>query len=76
MPDELSKASSDMDFAAPLGEGLVRNWLGLGRSGGGVPLGMFLGDNGFVEVLKARCEVWEMNGGRDWRRREAEEIGR
>ncbi|KAI9847141.1 MAG: hypothetical protein M1838_000998 [Thelocarpon superellum] len=27
----------------------------------------------FVELLKARCEVWDMEGGRDWRRREAED---
>lgn len=76
MPDELLKASG-MDFAAPPRGGFVRNWLGFGGSGGGMPLGMFPGNNeyaGFVDVLKARCETWEMNGGRDWRRREAEEI--
>ena len=76
MPDELSKAGG-MNFAAPPRGGLVRNRLGLGRSGGGLPLGMFPGDNeyvGFVDVLKARCEIWEMNSGRDWRRREAEEM--
>jgi protein AFG1 len=76
MPDELSKASG-IDFTAPPRGGLLRNWLGLGRSGGGLPLGIFPRDNeyaGFVDVLKARCEIWEMNGGRDWRRREAEEI--
>lgn len=28
----------------------------------------------FAEVLKARCEIWNMEGGRDWRRREAEEM--
>jgi peroxisome-assembly ATPase len=30
----------------------------------------------FLEVLKARCEIWDMEGGRDWRRRDAEETGR
>lgn len=27
----------------------------------------------FLEVLRARCEIWDMGGGKDWRRREAEE---
>jgi protein AFG1 len=76
MPDELSKASG-MDFTAPPSGGIVRNWLGFGGGGGGMPMGVFPANNeyaGFVEVLKARCEIWEMNGGRDWRRREAEEM--
>ena len=80
MPDELSKASG-MDFTAPPRGGIVRNLLGLGFRGGGEGeerrRGMFPANNeyaGFVEVLKARCEIWEMTGGRDWRRREAEEM--
>ena len=76
MPDELSKASG-IDFAAPRRGGLVRNWIGFGGSGGGLPLGILPGNNeyaGFVDVLKARCEIWEMNSDRDWRRREVEEM--
>lgn len=76
MPDELSKASG-MDFTAPPRGGIVKNWFGFGGGGGGVSTGAFPANNeyaGFVEVLKARCEIWEMNGGRDWRRREAEEM--
>jgi predicted ATPase len=76
MPDELSKASG-LDFAAPPRGGIVRNLLGFGGGAGGMPMGVFPANNeyaGFVEVLKARCEIWEMNGGRDWRRREAEEM--
>lgn len=75
MPDELSKASG-MDFAAPPRGGIVRDWLGFG-GGGRTPMGVFPANNeyaGFVDVLKARCEIWELNGGRDWRRREAEEM--
>jgi protein AFG1 len=37
---------------------------------------MFAGSSefsNFLEVLKARCEVWDMEGGKDWRRKEAEE---
>ena len=77
MPDELSKASG-MDFTAPPSGGIVRSWLGFGGGGavGGGLMGAFPANNeyaGFVEVLKARCEIWEMNSGRDWRRREADE---
>lgn len=71
MPDELAKASG-MDFAARPRGGLVRNWLGSGAG-----RGMFPANNeyaAFVDVLKARCEIWSMEGGRDWRRREAEEM--
>lgn len=63
-----------MDFAAPPRGGIVRNWLGLG---GRAKMDMFPSNNeyaSFVEVLKARCEIWNMEGGRDWRRREIEEM--
>lgn len=75
MPDELAKASG-VEFAPPPRGSLVRNWLSLRPSslGGG---DIFAGNGefaGFLGVLKARCEVWDMEGGRDWRRREAEEI--
>ncbi|KAE8445275.1 hypothetical protein EG329_013513 [Mollisiaceae sp. DMI_Dod_QoI] len=73
MPDELSKASG-IDFAVPPRGGFVKTFLGLsGKS----KMDMFPSNNeyaGFVEVLKARCAIWNMEGGRDWRRREAEEL--
>jgi predicted ATPase len=71
MPDELAKASGT-DFAVPSRGGLVRNLLGFGRG-----RSMFPANNeyaAFVEVLKARCEIWNMEGDRDWRRREVEEM--
>ena len=73
MPDELAKASG-MDFAAPTRGSLVRNLLGRrGRNEKpGFPANNEYGQ--FVEVLKARCDIWEMEGGRDWRRREAEDM--
>ena len=73
MPDELAKASGT-DFAAPTRGSLVRNLLGRrGRNENpGFPANNEYGQ--FVEVLKARCDIWEMEGGRDWRRREAEDI--
>ena len=75
MPDELAKASG-VEFTPPPRGSLVKNWLGLGPSSRG--RGDIFAVNsefaGFLEVLKARCEVWDMEGERDWRRREAEEI--
>ncbi|TVY67452.1 AFG1-like ATPase [Lachnellula suecica] len=73
MPDELSKASG-MDYTAPPRGGLVRNLFGLG---GGAKSSSFPANNeyaGFVEVLKARCEIWDMRAEKDWRRREVEEL--
>jgi len=72
MPDELAKASGT-DFAVPSRGALMRSWLGFGTG-----KSLFPANNeyaAFVEVLKARCEIWNMEGGRDWRRREAEEMG-
>ncbi|PQE30469.1 hypothetical protein CJF32_00010253 [Rutstroemia sp. NJR-2017a WRK4] len=73
MPEELEKASG-MDYAVPGRGGLVKNWLGLGKK---QKMDMFSQGNefaGFVGVLKARCEIWDMGkDGRDWRRREIEE---
>ncbi|QSZ33149.1 hypothetical protein DSL72_002735 [Monilinia vaccinii-corymbosi] len=74
MPEELEKASG-MDYAVPGRGGLVKNWLGLAKP---QKLDMFSSRNefsGFVGVLKARCEIWDMGkGGRDWRRREIEDV--
>lgn len=74
MPEELEKASG-MDYTVPGRGGLVKNWLGLAKPH---KLDMFSTGNefsGFVGVLKARCEIWDMGkGGRDWRRREIEDI--
>ncbi|CZS98549.1 hypothetical protein WAI453_005736 [Rhynchosporium graminicola] len=73
MPDELAKASG-MDFSGQPRGGLVRGLLGFGSRG---KTSMFPANDeyaGFVEVLKARCEIWNMEGGQDYRRREMEEI--
>lgn len=74
MPDELAKASGMDYFAGPGRGGVVKNWLGMGSNS---KLDMFPTSNeyaGFVDVLKARCEIWNMEGGRDWRRREIEAV--
>ncbi|KAI9749263.1 MAG: hypothetical protein M4579_006941 [Chaenotheca gracillima] len=73
MPDELSKASG-MEFAPPsstygaLGA-RFRGLLSRQNESASKAKSEF---SGFLDVLKARCEVWDMEGGRDWRRREAE----
>lgn len=66
MPDELAKASG-MDYSPP-----SRGIFTFGRP----KTSNFPANNeyaGFVDVLKARCEIYDLTG-RDWRRREAEEI--
>lgn len=74
MPEELAKAAG-MDFARPvnklsrLGWSLGKNSAGKRDDGAG-QLGEF---SAFLEVLRARCEVWEMEGKSDYRKLEREE---
>ena len=80
MPEELAKASG-MDFSSRSPtrmEALGRRFGMGGKAKPGRSEGMFStkGDlENFVEVLKARCEVWEMEGKKDYRRRESEVAG-
>ncbi|KAK4496490.1 hypothetical protein PRZ48_012470 [Zasmidium cellare] len=70
MPEELAKAAG-IGFAPPPQRGF--GWQ-LGFGGRKRGSGMYGGGNefaAFLEVLKARCEVWEMEGGKDWRRIES-----
>lgn len=79
MPEELAKASG-VEFTAPPSSrsgpftkkwAALRNADQIGRSEN-----MFAGKGefaAFLEVLRARCEVWDMEGVKDWRRRETEE---
>jgi protein AFG1 len=71
IPNKLAKASS-IDYAAPSRGGLVRK--GLSPLGNMSALPANNEYRRFVEVLKARCEIYDLSG-RDWRRREAEEMG-
>lgn len=78
MPEELANASG-IEFALPPSSrlGLFGNrWgrLGPGNERERLPH-MFAGKNdfaAFLEVLRARCEIWDMEGRKDWRRREDE----
>ena len=79
MPEELANASG-VEFAPPPSSrlGLLGSrWGLLGSSNqGGKSENMFTGKGdfaAFLEVLKARCEIWDMESGKDWRRRESEE---
>jgi predicted ATPase len=78
MPEELANASG-VEFAPPPSSrlGLFGNRWGLlgSKAQGGKSENMFAGRGdfaAFLDVLRARCEIWDMEGGRDWRRREAE----
>lgn len=79
MAEELANAQG-MEFAPPPASrlGLLGNrWGILGRGkNAGRSKNMFSSKGdfaAFLEVLRARCEIWDMEGGKDWRRREAEE---
>ena len=73
MPEELAKAAG-VEFAAPGPNmfGSLLGWTGR-RSEGQRQAKTDFGT--FLEVLRARCEVWEMEGERDWRRESGEERG-
>lgn len=67
MPEELAKAAG-VGFA-PAPQRSFGWSLGIRKKVPGV--GMYGGYNefaAFLDVLKARCEVWEVEGGKDWRR--------
>lgn len=68
MPEELEKATGGYYSPPPTG-GLMERVLGLrrGRSGGEL-FGSTSDFATFLDVLKARCDFWHMEGARDWRR--------
>ncbi|KAI0164534.1 AFG1-like ATPase-domain-containing protein [Hypoxylon sp. FL1284] len=72
MPEELEKATG-IEYVPPTTGGLISQALGLKASRGkGELFGSTSDFASFLEVLKARCEFWQMEGGQDWRRREAD----
>ncbi|KAI1501453.1 AFG1-like ATPase-domain-containing protein [Biscogniauxia marginata] len=72
MPEELEKATG-FEYAVPPRGGLIGRALGLGKVlGNGELFGSSSDFASFLEVLKARCEFWQMEGGNDWRRRDAD----
>ena len=74
MPEELAKAAG-MEFARPVNKLNKLEWsMGKKSSGrrdeGAGQLGEF---SAFLEVLRARCEIWEMEGKNDYRKLEREQ---
>ncbi|KAI2624845.1 AFG1-like ATPase-domain-containing protein [Hypoxylon sp. NC1633] len=70
MPEELEKATG-IEYVPPTAGGLIGQALGLRKTRGkGELFGSTSDFSSFLEVLKARCEFWHMEGGKDWRRRE------
>ncbi|KAK4229328.1 lactation elevated protein 1 [Podospora fimiseda] len=71
MPEELEKATGGYYSPPPTG-GLVERVLGLSKRRYGELFGQTSDFAAFLEVLKARCDFWHMEGTRDWRRRETQ----
>ncbi|UPX17028.1 Peroxisome-assembly ATPase [Ascochyta rabiei] len=78
MPDELAKAAG-VEFARPAPGGAFSKLGWANRAAGFRAKNDGAGQKGeffqFLEVLKARCEVWEMEGKKDYRKLEVEEGG-
>ncbi|RKU49668.1 hypothetical protein DL546_009774 [Coniochaeta pulveracea] len=71
MPEELEKATGSYYSPPPTG-GLFNQILGVGKKKlSGELYGQTSDFAAFLDVLKARCDFWHMEGARDWRRREA-----
>ncbi|KAH8170510.1 AFG1-like ATPase domain-containing protein [Sarocladium implicatum] len=70
MPEELQKATG-LDYAPAPAKGLIRRMFGTaGLAQKGELFGQSSDFANFLEVLKARCDFWQMEGATDWRRRE------
>lgn len=65
MPDELAKAAG-VEYAPPSGG--LGSVFGLSRRRTEAEKAASTDFGAFLDVLKARCETWEMEGDRDWRR--------
>ena len=65
MPDELAKAAGVEYAPQPSGFGSVFGW---SRKRTEAERAASTDFGAFLDVLKARCEIWEMEGDRDWRR--------
>ncbi|OTA07633.1 hypothetical protein A9Z42_0084980 [Trichoderma parareesei] len=68
MPEELQKATG-VDYA-PTSRGLMGKIFGGASRNRGELFGQTSDFAAFLEVLKARCDFWQMEGTQDWRRRE------
>lgn len=69
MPEELQKAIG-VDYTPAPSKGLIRRFFGGSLKSRGELYGASSDFANFLEVLKARCDFWQMEGAKDWRRRE------
>ncbi|KAM0429372.1 hypothetical protein ACHAPT_006590 [Fusarium lateritium] len=73
MPEELQNATG-ADYTPAPSKGLIRKFFGASVRARGELYGSTSDFANFLEVLKARCDFWQMEGARDWRRREETEV--
>ncbi|KAF7547107.1 hypothetical protein G7Z17_g7965 [Cylindrodendrum hubeiense] len=69
MPEELQKAIG-VDYTPAPSKGLMRRFFGGPSRSRGELYGASSDFANFLEVLKARCDFWQMEGAKDWRRKE------
>ncbi|KAG6015577.1 hypothetical protein E4U43_005078 [Claviceps pusilla] len=73
MPEELQKATG-IDYRPGPGRGFMSKIFGSGGGIGARYSGELYGQSSdfanFLNVLKARCDFWQMEGATDWRRKE------
>ncbi|KAJ4006807.1 hypothetical protein NW752_000892 [Fusarium irregulare] len=69
MPEELQNAIG-VDYTPAPTRGLIRKFFGGAVRARGEMYGSTSDFANFLEVLKARCDFWQMEGAKDWRRRE------
>ncbi|ATY61950.1 mitochondrial ATPase (Afg1) [Cordyceps militaris] len=68
VPEDLEKATG-VDYTNAPRLGIMRKFFGGGRAGSEL-YGQASDFSKLLEVLKARCDFWQMEGVQDWRRRE------
>ncbi|KAI1045147.1 hypothetical protein LB505_013205 [Fusarium chuoi] len=69
MPEELQNAIG-VDYTPAPTRGLIRKFFGSAVRARGELYGSTSDFANFLEVLKARCDFWQIEGVRDWRRKE------
>ncbi|KAF4344706.1 ATPase family [Fusarium beomiforme] len=69
MPEELENAIG-VDYTPAPTRGLIRKFFGRAVRARGELYGSTSDFANFLEVLKARCDFWQMEGVKDWRRKE------
>ncbi|KAF5025197.1 hypothetical protein F66182_2663 [Fusarium sp. NRRL 66182] len=72
MPEELQNAIG-VDYTPAPTKGLARKFFGGAARGRGELYGSTSDFANFLQVLKARCDFWQMDGAKDWRRKEETE---